>query len=261
MQPTETNYQLDHFVDAESEVDRLRRQAALVLEREMACWDQLRVPRIGNALDVGCGPGVAAEAVMSQRPGLRYRGVDQDAQAVAEARTRMSALVAAAEQLPFDDGAFDLASTRLLLRHVPDPLQVAREMARVVRPGGTVLLVDTDDQTLIVEGMGENATRLFEARQALIRESGADAFIGRRLRRLAVQAGLTDVRADVLTLSSELVGRAAFREIVLRPHETAAGFGRIDASLRERTSRELDAWVDDPGAFAMVSLVLVAGTR
>jgi SAM-dependent methyltransferase len=46
------------------------------------------------------------------------------------------------EALPFPDGSFDLAVTRRAFHHVPDPARAAREMARVLRPGGRAGFVD-----------------------------------------------------------------------------------------------------------------------
>jgi demethylmenaquinone methyltransferase/2-methoxy-6-polyprenyl-1,4-benzoquinol methylase len=61
---------------------------------------------------------------------------------LAEARRRLPDTVtlvqSRAEELPFPDGAFDALTFTYLLRYVEDPAAVLRELARVVRPGGTI---------------------------------------------------------------------------------------------------------------------------
>ena len=77
-----------------------------------------------------------------RRKGCRVVGVDQSAGMLEEARRRVNGRVelveASAESLPFADGAFDALTFTYLLRYVRDPAATLRELARVVRPGGTV---------------------------------------------------------------------------------------------------------------------------
>lgn len=97
-------------------------------------------PDGGSVLDVATGTGlVAAELV---RRGFRVTGVDQSTEMLARARERFGAGVAlveaSAESLPFPDGAFDHLTVTYLLRYVDDPGATLTELARVVRPGGTI---------------------------------------------------------------------------------------------------------------------------
>jgi demethylmenaquinone methyltransferase / 2-methoxy-6-polyprenyl-1,4-benzoquinol methylase len=99
-----------------------------------------RLPRGGHVLDVATGTGlVAAELV---RRGFEVTGVDQSPEMLAVARRRFGDAVdlveAAATSLPFPDSAFDHVTFTYLLRYVDDPEATLIELARVVRPGGTV---------------------------------------------------------------------------------------------------------------------------
>lgn len=100
----------------------------------------------GRAVDVGCGTGALAERLSAA--GYEVVGVDPSARMLEVMRGRapdVEAVQASGESLPLDDGSFDLALTVATLHHVADPQAVRAtlaEMARVVRPGGNILVWD-----------------------------------------------------------------------------------------------------------------------
>ena len=95
-----------------------------------------RRPRI---LDVGCGTG--ANLLMLSKYG-DAEGVDvsEDALAFCRERGLENVKLGAAEQLPYDDDTFDLVTALDVVEHLDDDLAGLREMRRVLRPGGRVLL-------------------------------------------------------------------------------------------------------------------------
>lgn len=94
-----------------------------------------------RALDVGCGPGaLTSELVERLGPGA-VAAVDPSppfVDAVRERRPGVEAAVAAAEALPFDDGAFDVVLAQLVVAFMTDPVAGLGEMRRVTRAGGLV---------------------------------------------------------------------------------------------------------------------------
>jgi ubiquinone biosynthesis O-methyltransferase len=110
--------------------------------------DALRLaPRLDDArvLEVGCGSGDFS--LHLSRLAKTVTAVDFSPAAVEIARTRQSAheadvefRTADAEGLPFGDGEFDVVFSCECLEHLPDPQQALREMARVLRPGGHLVL-------------------------------------------------------------------------------------------------------------------------
>jgi SAM-dependent methyltransferase len=94
-----------------------------------------------DVLNAGCGTGGFDEA--AARAGARVWGMDLDADAVTIARGRAGGdrvVRAAAEALPFRDGAFDLVYCYSTIEHVGDAGRALAEMARVLRPGGALYL-------------------------------------------------------------------------------------------------------------------------
>jgi demethylmenaquinone methyltransferase/2-methoxy-6-polyprenyl-1,4-benzoquinol methylase len=109
-------------------------------------WRRFLVSRVeagpgDTVLDVATGTGaVAAELVRAKQ--CTVVGLDQSAEMLAEARRRVPPGVrlveGTAQQLPFSDGSFDALTFTYLLRYVDDPGATLSELARVVRPGGTI---------------------------------------------------------------------------------------------------------------------------
>jgi demethylmenaquinone methyltransferase/2-methoxy-6-polyprenyl-1,4-benzoquinol methylase len=92
-------------------------------------------------LDVATGTGLVARELV-RATGCHVVGVDQSAGMLAEARRRVNGSVelieASADALPFAHGEFDALTFTYLLRYVDDPGATLRELARVVRPGGSI---------------------------------------------------------------------------------------------------------------------------
>ena len=98
-----------------------------------------------TVLDVACGTG-AVTLELVRRYGCHVVGVDQSPEMLAAARARVGPEVelqeARAEELPFADGTFDGLTFTYLLRYVDDPAATMRELARVVRPGAPIAMLE-----------------------------------------------------------------------------------------------------------------------
>jgi demethylmenaquinone methyltransferase / 2-methoxy-6-polyprenyl-1,4-benzoquinol methylase len=109
-------------------------------------WRRFLVSRVeagpgDEVLDVATGTGAVARELLRQK-GCAVVGVDQSPEMLAVAREHLPTTVklveASAERLPFEDDSFDALTVTYLLRYVDDPGATLAELARVVRPGGTV---------------------------------------------------------------------------------------------------------------------------
>lgn len=139
-----------------------RARSADYFSRTAGEWDAVRDDLFGDAFhlrgllaalppatvvaDLGCGTGRTSDALA---PFVRQIvAVDASTEMLAAARVRLGAHAnvelreGALEALPLADASVDLALLVLVLHHVSDPSRILREAARVVKPGGTVLVVD-----------------------------------------------------------------------------------------------------------------------
>jgi SAM-dependent methyltransferase len=123
-------------------------------EDYMGRWSQLAgdtfldwlAPRPGlRWADIGCGNGAFTEMLLERCAPLEVRGSDPSEGQLAFARTRpaiqgapVQFQIGDATALPYHDNAFDAAVMALVIFFVPDPVKGVAEMARVVKPGGSV---------------------------------------------------------------------------------------------------------------------------
>lgn len=122
----------------------------------------LAQPRAGErALDVGTGTGHFATYLAEL--GLRVSAVDSSDAMLRQARAKRNDVEwrrAAAEDLPYDDGTFDLVLSVTLLEFVPDPDEALEEMFRVVRPGGRLVAAVLNRESPWARAREEEARRV-----------------------------------------------------------------------------------------------------
>lgn len=110
---------------------------------EATAWGMLGLARLGRVLDLAAGDGVTAELLSSRAEQVTC--VDRSAKVAAAGRARLAHVRnvtyvrADMHALPFRDGAFDQALAMHLLTYTARPRQVFSELARILRPGGTLI--------------------------------------------------------------------------------------------------------------------------
>lgn len=162
--------------------------------REFHRQNLLRMVRMvrleGRVLDAGCGNGFFFDAARGMAgPSAQLVGLDLSQRMLELARKHHPTLVRGdATRLPFADGAFDTVLARSLLHHLPDPDAGAREIARVLRPGGELIVLDTHKTVVstlprTIANRGEH----FDEDHKNFRTGELTALIGRHLRVDAVE--------------------------------------------------------------------------
>jgi demethylmenaquinone methyltransferase / 2-methoxy-6-polyprenyl-1,4-benzoquinol methylase len=197
-------------------------------------WRRFLVSRLevgpdAHVLDVATGTGAVALELV-RRYGCSVVGIDRSPEMLAVARRRIAAdelganielLEGRAETLPFADASFDALTVTYLLRYVDDPAATIRELARVVRPGGTVASLEFGvPQARAARALWELYVRLALPLAGRLLSPGwheVGRFLGPSIRgyearlplerqlELWSEAGLEDLRARRLSLGGGVV--------------------------------------------------------
>jgi arsenite methyltransferase len=198
-----------------------------------------------RVLDIGSGPGLLA-CEMAEDVGASgsVDGVDPSESMLAIARRRAAGLAEGAPtfvpgdaaSLPFSDGTFDAAVTTQVYEYVDDVPAALAEVSRVLRPGGRLLVLDTDWDSIVWHASDRERMRRV---LAVWDEHLVDPYLPRTLTRLLHEAGFSVTRREVIPLLN-----AGYDE-----HTFSAGLiGFIRAFVPGRqglTEADAHAWADD----------------
>ena len=224
-------------------------------ERLMGRWsrevgklflDWLHAPNNLSWLDVGCGNGAFTEEIIARFTPAAVTAVDPSDDQLAYARTRPGVKmtnfqVGDAQNLPFADRTFDIATMALVISFLPNPDKAAAEMARVVRPGGWVAAYMWDGPGggtpvhpiyLALESMGITSVRAPNTAA-----SGRDAMQG-----LWKNAGLESVETRVIRIPTVYSDFGDFWDSNLVP---IGPQGKIFAGMSAGAKEELRARLRD----------------
>jgi SAM-dependent methyltransferase len=184
------------------ELVRLARQQQ-VWARETEAWlDLLELAPGGRVLDAGCGPGEVL-SLLAGRVGPRGElcGIDDSPRWIEHCRARSEAeswpatrlLEGRLEEVGDDgslDGRFDGIFCRWVLSFPPDPGAIVRRLARWLRPGGTLVVVDYNHEGISLYPHSEGFLAVVRATRAWYESRGGSAFVAGDLPRHLRAAGL-----------------------------------------------------------------------
>ncbi|MGR9087367.1 MAG: methyltransferase domain-containing protein [Gammaproteobacteria bacterium] len=174
----------------------------------MRSYEKLKISRHDHILDVGCGPGIDVINLASRLGAEgRVTGLDLNWVMLREAADTVeqrrlgqyvSLVQGAADSLPFEDDHFDGVRSERLFMHLDRPRQVLSEMVRVTRPGGRIVIVDTDWCSVSID------TPYREVEWALagyrIDRVLKNGYSGRGLYRLLRDQQLVDIEVELFPL-------------------------------------------------------------
>lgn len=216
-------------------------------------------------LEAGCGVGAQTVTLAAKSLQASVVSVDISAASLARARTRVEEAglrnVTFAEadvyRLPFPDEHFDHVFVCFVLEHLARPEAALAELRRVLRPGGTLTVIEGDHGSAYFHPDSECARRAVQCLVDLQRRAGGDALIGRRLYPLLVRAGVREVRVSPRVVYADasrpaLVDgfiRKTFTAMVEGVGAEAVGQGLIEADAWRRGIRDLYRTAEADGTF------------
>jgi SAM-dependent methyltransferase len=192
------------------EQDRLRSLESLFDSASRRLLVDLGVREGWRCLEVGCGAGGIA-LWLADRVGStgRVLATDLDPRFLSgHGHANLDVLAHNVLTDPLDDAAFDLVHARAVLEHLPDHRDALARMVAALKPGGRLLVEDTDFGGPTAAMLGrynsgshpdatDAAERVFLAVSAVFATAGADASFGKRLPALLTDAGLVEVGAEI----------------------------------------------------------------
>jgi ubiquinone/menaquinone biosynthesis C-methylase UbiE len=191
-----------------------------------------------RVLDIGSGPGLlAAEMAAVVGPDGAVHGVDPSESMLAMARGRGAPATefhaAGALEVPFGDGSFDAAVATQVYEYVEDMPAALAEAHRVLRPGGRLLVLDTDWDSIVWRSSDdERMRRVLRAWD----EHLVDPHLPRRLTGLLRDAGFRITRRECIPLLN-----AGYDPNTYSGYLILFIRGYADG----RTEADLDAWAED----------------
>lgn len=244
------------------ESERLQDQARSLVELLHA---DTAYPAGSKVLEAGCGTGAQTVTLARNSPGARFTSIDVSADSLAEAKARIEAAGLENVQfrqadlfdLPFASGAFDHVFVCFVLEHLARPEAALEKLKTVLRPGGSLTVIEGDHGSAYFHPDSEAAREAIGCLVELQRRAGGDAMIGRRLYPLLIAAGLEGVRVSPRMVYADAsrpqlvegFTRRTFTAMVEGVRAPAIAAGITDAASFDAGVRDLYRSAEADGVF------------
>ena len=244
------------------ETERLADQAGTLVE---LLHSDTAYPAGSTVLEAGCGVGAQTVTLAQRSPEARFTSVDLSAESLVEAERKTSEAgltnvefrQADILDLPFESKSFDHVFVCFVLEHLADPIEALAILEEVLRPGGTITVIEGDHGSAYFHPKSAAADAAVQCLVDLQAAAGGDSLIGRQVYPVMVQAGFDDVRVSprmvyVDSSCPELVDgftRKTFTAMVEGVREPALEAGMMDAEGFDAGIRDLNRTAEADGTF------------
>ncbi len=255
----------------ERENVRLRDQAATLVELLHA--DTI-FPAESRVLEAGCGVGAQTVTLARSSPGAAITSVDISEASLAEARravdvagvTNVTFHHADVFDLPFPPGSFDHVFVCFVLEHLPQPVVALRALKAMLRPGGTITVIEGDHGSTYFHPDSEPARRSVQCLVELQKSNGGNSLIGRELYPRLREAGFHAVHVSprmvyVDASRPHLVDgftRKTFTAMVEGVRSAALSAGLLDRATFDQGIADLYRAAEPDGVFCYTFFKAVA---
>ena len=244
------------------ENERLQDQAGTLVD---LLHSDTSYPAGSVVLEAGCGVGAQTVTLAQRSPGARFTSIDISPDSVAEARRKADAAELTNVQfqqadifaLPFAPESFDHVFVCFVLEHLSRPVEALRTLSRLLRPGGTMTVIEGDHGSTYFHPDSSAAQKAIQCQVELQRLAGGNALIGRQVYPLMVEAGLEAVSVSprmvyVDSSRPDLVDgftRKTFTAMIEGVRESAIEAGITDPSSFDAGVRDLYRTAETDGVF------------
>jgi SAM-dependent methyltransferase len=231
-------------------------------------------PPGSRVLEAGCGVGAQTVILAGNSPRAVFTSVDISAESLAEARRRVreagraNVLFQRADifGLPFGPASFDHVFVCFVLEHLADPAGALEALSGVLRPGGSITVIEGDHGSAYFHPDSARARRAIQCLIDLQEQAGGDSLIGRRLYPLLARAGYRDVRVSPRMVYADATRpaladgftRRTFTAMVEGVGEQAVGQGLMDEASWAAGIRDLHRAAENDGTFCYTFFKAIA---
>ena len=222
-------------------------------------------PPGSRILEAGCGVGAQTVILTQNSPHAEFIAIDISDDSLRQAEERVRATgrsnvrfeQADLFDLPFPPDSFDHVFVCFVLEHLSQPGRALECLKTVLKPGGTVTVIEGDHGSTYFHPDSQEAHQAIQCLVDLQAEIGGDALIGRRLYPLLLSAGYREVNVSprmvyVDASRPQLVEgftRNTFTAMVKRVQENALASRLIDADTWEKGIAALERTTEEDGSF------------
>ncbi len=222
-------------------------------------------PDGSTVLEAGCGTGAQTVTLASRSPGAHITSADISERSLAAARQAVEAPAlsnvtftqADIFKLPFPPQSFDHAFLCFVLEHLARPGDALKALQSVLKPGGTITVIEGDHGSAYFHPGSEHARKAVQCQVTLQAKAGGNALIGRQLYPLLTRAGFSEVHVSPRMVYAdasrpEMVDgftRKTFTAMVEAVREPALEAGLATAASFDRGVADLYRTAEDDGVF------------
>ncbi len=217
-------------------------------------------------LEVGCGVGAQTVHLARNSPRARIVAVDRSEESLAQARAYMAEQEPGADvtwraadllHLPFKEAEFDHIFACFVLEHLEEPDKALATLRRLLRPGGTLTVIEGDHGSVVFHPDSLHAHEVIGHQVRLQATAGGNALLGRELQPLLRVAGFEKVAIRPRTVYADrtrpaLVDgftRNTFIAMIEAVRDDALGVGLTTAADWDRGITDLRRAAEDDGTF------------
>ncbi len=201
---------MNDYVHGYSEYESARLDDQAQVLRRLLHGDVI-FPEGSTVLEAGCGTGAQTLILADNNPTSHFVSVDLSGDSLKEAAAAVAAHgytnVEMEQQdiydLSYPDNYFDHLFCCFVLEHLADPRLALMKLRRVLKPGGTITVIEGDHGSFFCHPSSDHITAAVDSLVRLQRQKGGDALIGRRLFPLLSSADFESVRVSPRTVYAD----------------------------------------------------------
>lgn len=214
------SYQIKSIAsNVDTEINRLKAQVELFWDKELKHYIEFGLNDGMLIAELGSGPGFVTEKLLGRFPNLNVVAVEIDPFLVDYSRnylsqeyfSRCEIIQRSIMDTGFNENSFDIAITRLVLEHLPNPIDAVHEVYRILKPGGKAIFVDNDfEMHIMVYPYVAELRELYDAYCQSRYAEGGNPKIGRELPNILKKCGFSNIDFEIISAHSEIVGDEMF---------------------------------------------------